>query len=439
MKFKQNHEPVFSRPKVQKQLLTIFIIVLIIPVSLCVFLLFQSSRSLYQHYQEQTEADNLRVKSILFDVTLNLYNAAESLAADSSLTDLLCTSFPSKEEAHTAIDRYVDQDSLLYQDTSISSVSLYSFNDTIGDYSHFHMVTDEIRQTAWFQQASGTASVFWKTWHRYDEKGNLYWELTLYRKIPLVRTGSYAILAIAVSDNYLKNRIDNTAYNAIITVNQDPVFYSNQKTWPGRSLPLEIDYDEAYYRDSGTLLLDKEKTMAAVSTLVPMNSEDKIYLISYDPDALDAIYELTRNYILIICVTILLPCVLFVLYSKYFSGRILMLRKAMNQASHGSYDVINSFTGNDEISETFHDLRIMIEEIKSKEAQIYQAQIREKEIENRQQQMEFKMLASQINPHFLYNTLETIHLNFYPVLPLSQPQSFPGPPDRRPLWANVHS
>lgn len=179
--------------------------------------------------------------------------------------------------------------------------------------------------------------------------------------------------------------------------------------------------------------------MAAVSTLVPMNSEDKIYLISYDPDALDAIYELTRNYILIICVTILLPCVLFVLYSKYFSGRILMLRKAMNQASHGSYDVIDSFTGNDEISETFHDLRIMIEEIKSKEAQIYQAQIREKEIENRQQQMEFKMLASQINPHFLYNTLETIHLNFYPVSPLSQPQSFPGPPDRRPLWANVHS
>ena len=29
---------------------------------------------------------------------------------------------------------------------------------------------------------------------------------------------------------------------------------------------------------------------------------------------------------------------------------------------------------------------------------------------NRQQQMEFKMLASQINPHFLYNTLEAIRM-----------------------------
>ena len=90
-----------------------------------------------------------------------------------------------------------------------------------------------------------------------------------------------------------------------------------------------------------------------------------------------------------------------------------MLRKAMNQASHGNYDIIDSFTGSDELSDTFSDLKTMIGDIKAKESQIYQARIREQEIVNRQQQMEFKMLASQINPHFLYNTLETIRMKAF--------------------------
>ena len=44
------------------------------------------------------------------------------------------------------------------------------------------------------------------------------------------------------------------------------------------------------------------------------------------------------------------------------------------------------------------------------EAEQYEAQIRAQNIQNDQQKMEFKMLSSQINPHFLYNTLETIRM-----------------------------
>ncbi|MBO4414508.1 MAG: histidine kinase, partial [Lachnospiraceae bacterium] len=43
-------------------------------------------------------------------------------------------------------------------------------------------------------------------------------------------------------------------------------------------------------------------------------------------------------------------------------------------------------------------------------AEQYEAQIKAQDIRNEQQKMEFKMLSSQINPHFLYNTLETIRM-----------------------------
>ena len=85
----------------------------------------------------------------------------------------------------------------------------------------------------------------------------------------------------------------------------------------------------------------------------------------------------------------------------------------MHQASNEDYDIRSFIQGEDEISEAFSDLEIMIQNIKKKDADMYEAQINKAELLNEQQVMEFKMLASQINPHFLYNTLETIRMKAF--------------------------
>lgn len=82
----------------------------------------------------------------------------------------------------------------------------------------------------------------------------------------------------------------------------------------------------------------------------------------------------------------------------------------MHQASIGEYNIIDQFKGDDELTETFEDLRSTVELIHQKDALYYQSQLKEQQLVNQQQQMEFKMLSSQINPHFLYNTLETIRM-----------------------------
>ena len=87
-----------------------------------------------------------------------------------------------------------------------------------------------------------------------------------------------------------------------------------------------------------------------------------------------------------------------------------LLRQQMHKASTQDYELIDSFRGRDELSEAFEDLQVMVENIKEQEAKTYEAQLKEQELLIRQQEMEFKMLASQINPHFLYNTLETIRM-----------------------------
>lgn len=415
MKLHKLIEYIFTKPRVRRQLVMVYVAVLLIPVALCGFFLHQSQKSLRQHYKEQTEAENLRVKSILFDVTTSLYAISETIAYDSGLEPLLCGEYASVQEQKDAIDQYTTIDSIFGKNTAISSIDIYTLNETIGDYGNFHSVTPEIEEQDWYKRASESASVFWCSKSREDTYNNVYWELCLYRKIPLPRSKSYAVLVVAVSDNYLRNRIDNTSLDSVITVNEDPVFYSNVRSGQGKEMPVAIDYSLSQYTASGFAEIGGKKSMACVSTLIPLNTEDRIYLVSYNSDASADMNQILRNYILILGITILLPTMLFCLYSKYFSSRVQTLRKAMHQASRGNYDIIDSFTGSDELSETFQDLRVTIGEIQEKEAQIYRARIREQEIVNRQQQMEFRMLASQINPHFLYNTLETIRMKAFTV------------------------
>ena len=413
MKFRARIQYIFSRPKVQQQLVMIFILVLIIPVSLCGILLYQSQRVLTRHYREQTESDNLRVKSILFDVTTNLYNISQTIAYDSDLQKILTKHYISDLSVRKTIDQYDVISGILNRETSIESLKIYTQNDTLGDYNVFHIATEEIQSTDWFSNAASNASAFWKTEKRTDQFDNEYWNLTLYRRITLPKAHTFAVLAIEVSNNYLRNRIDNTNLRSILTVNQDPVFYSSIRAQQGTDMPAGIDYDAGFYTSTGAMDIYGNKYLASVSTIVPLNTSDKMYILSYDTSALADVNTVLRTYILIIMATMLILCVLFFVYSRYFSARVLTLRKAMYQASRGNYDIIDSFTGNDELSETFQDLRVMIEEIKDKEAQIYQAKIREQEIINHRQQMEFKVLASQINPHFLYNTLETIRMKAF--------------------------
>lgn len=411
MKLKDKLQSMFSKTKVQKQLYAIFFAAILIPVTVIgILLLLNTQKLLTNHYENQIESDNLRIKSIMFDITTNIYNQSEDLAFDTNLQKLLSTSYASPVESRTACGNYKRILSILKNETSVADLKVYTLNETIEDYDRILFATEAIRETDWFQKASGQSNIFWKVKKQTDHFSNDYYELTLYRKIPLPDTKSYAVLEMTTSSNYLKNRIENNTLTTILSVNQEPVFYSSNRSFVGLPLGVEVDYSKGFYQYLGRNELNGTKVLSAVSTLTPYQSDDILYLTSLNFQAYPYINKVTLTYGIIILLILFVPTGIIYIFTRYFSARVGVLRSAMHQASNGDYNIIDSFQGDDELSEAFQDLKVMIEKIKDNEAQMYEAQIKEQEITNRQQQMEFKMLASQINPHFLYNTLETIRM-----------------------------
>ena len=89
------------------------------------------------------------------------------------------------------------------------------------------------------------------------------------------------------------------------------------------------------------------------------------------------------------------------LYSRNFSVRIRCLVQKFHKAETGDLNIYGPISGNDEVAELDRQFSHMLGKL---DALIQKNYIRE--LENKEAQL--KNLQLQINPHFLYNTLETI-------------------------------
>jgi len=81
---------------------------------------------------------------------------------------------------------------------------------------------------------------------------------------------------------------------------------------------------------------------------------------------------------------------------------IVRLRRLMEQAEEGNLEVRYPAPPDDEVGRLGRSFNTMIGEIAKLVEQVYQEQQKKREAE-------FRILQAQIKPHFLYNTLDTIH------------------------------
>lgn len=395
----------------KRQLILTFILVAIIPITLFGILSIIHARSqMNQQYIDQVNAETTRINSTLFDITTSMYTSCEPLINMGTYKTLFASS--SVNDANLSDLSSLNSSIKTMHDTtaSISSIHIYTNNPNIPSGNYVTSVTDNYLSQAWYE---GVSSGLWDNWcctSSYDSRNHELYELTLTRRIPVASDTYSAYLVITISANYLKNRLVYTDSFLLASIDAAPTFFSSETTWLKQPFPFLENFTGNYYKYTGPLIINNKKVLSNISTFVPYQTQNNFYILVSNFDAYREVNTITLIYSVILLFAIIFPTILILLFSSYFSARVITLRKAMHQASLGDYNIINSFKGDDELSETFTDLKSTVNLIHQKEARFYQTKISEQQIINKQQQMEFKMLASQINPHFLYNTLETIRM-----------------------------
>ncbi len=394
---------------VRKQILRIFAISCIIPVLfLGIFSATYTRKLMTEQYCSLAKSEGIRVNSVMFDITTTIYNIADTLIDNDNCRQLFAAEQISDDLQKKLYILEETVNSYASNTAAISYMHIYTNNSAITDTSHISY-TSSFDDMDWYNKIKTNWSK-WTQLSNYTIIDTEYKEIALIRKIAVPAEGLNAYIIIQLDNNYLRNRIEQSGYNINISIDNAPVIYSSAHSEIGNDMIFPDDFDGSFYKYSGALKKDGHIYMSDYVTFQPYKTDDLFFIQVLDEDAYTNINRIFSIFLIVIFIELIVPSAIIVYFSNYFSNRIKHLKNAMHKARMGDYNITDTIKGDDELTDTFADLRATVDDVCKKEAQYYQAKINEQELENKQQQMEFELLASQINPHFLYNTLETIRM-----------------------------
>lgn len=140
-------------------------------------------------------------------------------------------------------------------------------------------------------------------------------------------------------------------------------------------------------------------------------SDLQIYIIKQDVDVLKNIWDNMLLIVLMILTNAILPWLLMRELNRSLTVRIEQLSQVFDRVEDEELSRIDGVNGNDEIGRLMENYNRMAERTNNLIQTVYKDRIREQEMDIARQSAELLALHSQINPHFLFNALESIRMH----------------------------
>jgi two-component system sensor histidine kinase YesM len=93
---------------------------------------------------------------------------------------------------------------------------------------------------------------------------------------------------------------------------------------------------------------------------------------------------------------------------RSYNYRLKKLSRHMLRLREGQFDLIRMYEGKDEIGGVIRNFNMMAEKINTLINDVYKLEIQKKDLELERVRAELNYLQSQMNPHFLFNTLNAL-------------------------------
>jgi len=363
---------------------------------------------LYSSFSENAEGNAASsAQQIMDQATINLENYLKTMM---EISDLIRTNMiDSSPENMQNLDDMLSLTLELRAD--IVTVAIYTGNgnvmltnpghDTDSNYS--------VLQQDWFKQTidNPEAYLFQPPHVQRLFEGRRPWVVSMCRGLDVEYLGRDETWAAMVDMNFsvieeLCSRVSLGSrgyiyvvdkYGNIIYHPQQQLIYSGLK---------EESIDEVIEREQGSFVDDFQGERRITTIKNIQYSDWKMVGVSY----VDELFENQRDFTSFIIYILIFGIVFVILASIFLSSKISKpikrLENQMNRVEKGDFDIDNlEVKGEDEVKRLTKAFNLMIARIKQLMNQIISEQ-------EEKRKSEFNALQAQINPHFLYNTLDSI-------------------------------
>lgn len=415
MKIKQ----FFQMNTIKKRLYLIYVGLLFIPIILVGYYISVEIRSNQIDTKiEEIEQNTIRTTNDLIRTFELIIRVSDWIYQDERLAQIVGTQFQNIYDVVQTYETYSQFSDYIKYYPEIDYLRFYTDNPTLLSSVGFHPVTPAITSTAWYQDTI-------------EKRGQIVWRMiedpiTREKNLNLTRSvfrnnQFIGVVTIAVSTDEINQMLANSGNSTFLTLDNNLIFNYTSPESPEevsdyyRLLALEgdrIDLNHANSEEESIQGTGNQLTFTVQP--VPLNKSliSHFEIVGTVPTisiTREANRVLVTGY-LIIGFVFLISLLILTRFIQHFNRRVLLLKESMTKVSHGDFDIPNNLTGNDEITDIYQELRTTMGSLQTLLEEGYQYEIDQKNWQLVKKDAEFKLLASQINPHFLYNTLEMIRM-----------------------------
>lgn len=372
-----------------------------------------------QEAEEQQSANLERVKDRLMELFVVPIELSNHVMVDYRLENIINQEY---ESVYQVVDEYWKyqtlRDYVRMYNTEISNLRFYTDNSTLLNNWEIIPLTEEIAKEHWYKQAmANPGSLNWQ--YIEDETKNNQHFLSLVRRIDFTPFHTSGVLVVNVNPNTLHTIVSQETSLVMLVDDNQNIISSNNNNQIGKKLNKYIQLKEVLAGKIGSFqeLNGGDARRVYVQEVPLQNTNNQLRIISVVDE--DKIISNAKYFgemgIILISITISFALIIIYIVSRLLSSRLVFLSKKIKEVSQGNFNVRTIIDGEDEIGILSRHLDSMIRNTKELINKVNKTNQQKSLLERRQSEMKFKMLASQINPHFLFNSLESLRMEAHSI------------------------
>ncbi|MDQ6419164.1 sensor histidine kinase [Paenibacillus sp. LHD-117] len=401
--------------RLRDKMMIVYLLCVLLPILLTNIIFYQvTSDNVKRKNMEDTTRALEQVKNQLWTELEGAINVSNGFFTDNKLYELLETEYTRPADYIEAYDSYFRRILNSYTPVyaSVQNIKIYLDNPTLLHSGGIGFLSSDVKQSEWYKTLGGpssNATVFVRS-PREDllvsnAAGGASETFSIVRRMNYFDSMNKweKVLKIELKMSTLHAIVSNlNVKGAIYLVNdRGEVEYSNRSDfeWLGARQPFDdikhpsnsIQFRTSYPADS---MLDKWQMIAVVS-------EKEIFT---------ELYQSRKFVYWIAAINLIVPTLIITWIARSITARLGNILKYMKRVKNQHFDTIHQEETRDEIGQLTGEFNRMTLQIRSLINDVYVADIRQKSLELERRKAQLNALQSQINPHFLFNALETIRM-----------------------------
>lgn len=328
---------------------------------------------------------------------------ADYLDRNVMLKEFLEKEYPDETAYYEAYVQLMENQVIQYYYTAQSAYNIVicTENDTITNGTYF-VRKQTVQNSSWYRafENSGKNILLYSYYENGEESGGYISKgrrIVLIQKLSHCGDGNIIMLELDYQ-SVLENmeRICDEADGYLVM--EDKILFSTRDK---NSRRKEFQNLESY----------EEKGCSLQRPMELYGQSMTLCLTEETAEAFGMIWEQKGYILLLFFLNLLLPSIFVYILYRSLHDRVSLTQKYLDRMQEGVYEVIPGENSEDEIGNMICSYNLMVLRIKELIEVVFKNKEQAQSLEIARKQAELKALQSQLNPHFIFNALESIRMH----------------------------